>query len=51
MTQELGKFAVYILRKFEQTSVTNPKVFIELLFWKTAKDAVEIEVGYGNYNE
>ncbi|XP_063824228.1 protein timeless homolog isoform X1 [Ostrinia nubilalis] len=47
--KELEKFAIYILRKFTETASKNPKVFIELLFWKTAKDSAEIEFGYDLY--
>ena len=42
---------MFILRKFAETSQTNPKVFVELLFWKTAREAAEIEAGYGNLQE
>ena len=47
----MAKFGIYIVRKFAQVSLDNPKVFAELLFWKTARDAAEIELGYGNYKE
>ena len=49
--QELAKFGTYIVRKFADVSTENRKVFAELLFWKTARDATEIEMGYGNYKE
>lgn len=49
--KELYKFAVYIMRKFAETAEVNPKIFVELLFWKTAREAAEIEVGYGNVQE
>ncbi|RXG71731.1 Protein timeless-like protein [Armadillidium vulgare] len=42
------KFAKFIFKKFVQTAGENKKVFMELLFWKTNKDALEIECGYGN---
>lgn len=45
------KFAIYIMRKFAETAEVNPKIFVELLFWKTAREAAEIEVGYGNVQE
>ncbi|XP_039749472.1 protein timeless homolog [Pararge aegeria] len=44
--KELEKFAVFILRKFTEIASRSGKVFIELLFWKNSKDAVEIEHGY-----
>ncbi|KAL0882454.1 hypothetical protein ABMA27_000930 [Loxostege sticticalis] len=47
--KELEKFAIYILRKFTETASKTPKVFIELLFWKSAKDSAEIEFGYDLY--
>ncbi|KAI9554386.1 putative TIMEOUT/TIM-2 protein [Daphnia sinensis] len=49
--KELYKFAIYIMRKFAETAEVNPKIFVELLFWKTASEAVEIEVGYGNVKD
>ncbi|KZS05201.1 putative TIMEOUT/TIM-2 protein [Daphnia magna] len=49
--KELYKFAIYIMRKFAETAQVNPKIFVELLFWKTASEAVEIEVGYGNVKD
>ncbi|EFX80319.1 putative TIMEOUT/TIM-2 protein, partial [Daphnia pulex] len=50
-TTELYKFAIYIMRKFAETAQVNPKIFVELLFWKTAREAAEIEVGYGNVQD
>ncbi|KAK8723590.1 hypothetical protein OTU49_011453 [Cherax quadricarinatus] len=44
--KEIVKFAKYIFRKFLKVAETNTKVFVELLFWKTNKDALEIECGY-----
>ncbi|XP_045765295.1 protein timeless homolog isoform X2 [Maniola jurtina] len=49
--KELEKFAVFILRKFSEIASRSGKVFIELLFWKNSKDAVEIEHGYELYND
>ncbi|XP_076063170.1 protein timeless homolog isoform X1 [Oratosquilla oratoria] len=45
--KEINKFARFILRKFFEVTETNKKVFVELLFWKTNKEALEIECGYG----
>ncbi len=45
--REIAKFAKYIVRQLCKVAETNPKVFVELLFWKTNKDALEIECGYG----
>ncbi|XP_073971907.1 circadian regulator timeout isoform X3 [Rhodnius prolixus] len=49
--KELAKLAIYIVRKFTEVAATNKKVFIELLFYKTAKEAYEIECGYGSFIE
>lgn len=49
--QELEKFAIYILRRFSLAAADEPKLFIELLFWKTTKDAVEIDLGYDKYSD
>nr|CAD7462788.1 unnamed protein product [Timema tahoe] len=46
---ELSKLAVFIVRKFTEVAATNKKVFMELLFWKSNKDAYDIEQGYGSY--
>nr|CAH7723460.1 unnamed protein product [Callosobruchus chinensis] len=48
---ELVKFATYIMRQFFKVAETNKKVFVEALFWKSKKDAYELESGYGSYNE
>ncbi|KAJ2951910.1 hypothetical protein O0L34_g4163 [Tuta absoluta] len=47
--KELERFAVFILRKFTEIASKERKVFIELLFWKSSKEAVEIELGYDLY--
>ncbi|CAH2105801.1 unnamed protein product [Euphydryas editha] len=49
--KELEKFAIFVLRKFTEIASNSGKVFIELLFWKNSKDAVEIELGYDLYND
>lgn len=49
--KELEKFAIFILRKFTEVAMKNPKVFIELLFWTNAKDAADIEYGYDLYTD
>ena len=45
--REMAKFAKFILSKFMKAAETNKKVFMELLFWKTSRDATEILEGYG----
>lgn len=47
----MEKFAIFVLRKFAEAAARTPKVFIELLFWKSAKDAVEIQHGYDLYTD
>jgi timeless len=39
------------VRKFTEVASTNSKVYMELLFWKTPRDAYDIEQGYGSYQE
>lgn len=45
--REIARFGKYIVRQLYKVAETNPKVFVELLFWKTNREAVEIECGYG----
>ena len=47
--KELEKFAKYILSKFFGTCKKNKKVFMEILFWKTSQEALEILEGYGTH--
>ena len=47
--KELEKFAKYILSKFFDTCKKNKKVFMEILFWKTSQEALEILEGYGTH--
>jgi len=47
--QEITKFGTYVVRKFVEVAQTNKKVFIEMLFWKTWKEAMEVVDGYGSY--
>ncbi|XP_065348706.1 protein timeless homolog [Cloeon dipterum] len=47
--KELADFAKYILQQFAKVSHTNPHIFLELLFWKTSRDAHDIVDGYGSY--
>ncbi|XP_046407332.1 protein timeless homolog [Ischnura elegans] len=49
--KEMAKFAVFILRKFAEVAKKNPKIFMEILFWKTSRDAQEVVEGYGSYQE
>jgi len=47
--QELREFARRVVRKFFETLRSNDKAVMELLFWKSVKDAMEITEGYGTY--
>lgn len=49
--KELVKFATYIIRQFLKVAEKNPKVFMEALFWKSSRDAFDVEEGYGSYQE
>ncbi|EGI62623.1 Protein timeless-like protein [Acromyrmex echinatior] len=44
--KELQKFAVFIIRRFIEVAQKNRKSYMELLFWKTTRDATEIVDGY-----
>jgi len=41
---------VYVVRRFVEVAANNNKAFMELLFWKTNKEAIELVEGYGSYN-
>ncbi|XP_048237661.1 protein timeless homolog isoform X2 [Haliotis rufescens] len=45
--REMIKFGTHIVRRFVETAEQNKKVFMELLFWKGSKEAMEICHGYG----
>ncbi|XP_046584148.1 LOW QUALITY PROTEIN: protein timeless homolog [Haliotis rubra] len=45
--REMVKFATHIVRRFVETAEQNKKVFMEMLFWKGSKEAMEICQGYG----
>ncbi|KAJ8674823.1 hypothetical protein QAD02_010609 [Eretmocerus hayati] len=44
--KELVVFARFIFRGFVETAIKNPKAYMELLFWKSTKQAVEMTDGY-----
>ncbi|RWS26237.1 Timeless-like protein [Leptotrombidium deliense] len=46
---EITKFAKYIIQRFFEVAKKNKTVFSEFLFWKTSKEAYEVEEGYGTY--
>ncbi|XP_071101341.1 protein timeless homolog [Haliotis cracherodii] len=45
--REMIKFGTHIVRRFVETAEQNKKVFMEMLFWKGSKEAMEICQGYG----
>ncbi|XP_052803681.1 protein timeless homolog isoform X2 [Mya arenaria] len=47
--KELAKFGAFVVRNFVEVASNNRKAFMELLFWKTNKEAIEIVEGYGSY--
>ncbi|KAJ8921930.1 hypothetical protein NQ315_008564, partial [Exocentrus adspersus] len=49
--KELVKFAAYIIRQFFKVAEVNKKVYMEALFWKSSRDAYDIEYGYGTYQQ
>ena len=49
ITQELVIFAKYIVKTFVKAANNNPKLFMELIFWKDTSVACEIIDGYGTY--
>ncbi|KAK0179064.1 hypothetical protein PV327_007889 [Microctonus hyperodae] len=44
--KELQKFAVFIIRRFEEVAEKNRKAYMELLFWKNTREANEMVDGY-----
>ncbi|XP_075147569.1 circadian regulator timeout [Haematobia irritans] len=44
--EELRRLGIYVIRKFVETAPNNPKIYAELLFYKTVKEANELESGY-----
>ncbi|KAK5650484.1 hypothetical protein RI129_001513 [Pyrocoelia pectoralis] len=49
--KDIITFATYVLRQYFKLVEQNPKIFMETLFWKTSRDAFDIEQGYGSYQE
>jgi len=47
--QQLREFARRVVRKFFETLRSNDKAVMELFFWKSGKDAIEVTEGYGSY--
>ena len=45
--KELKLFAIHVLKRFFSAVRQNPCLFVEILFWKSQNDCVDIELGYG----
>ncbi|KAJ8036132.1 Protein timeless-like [Holothuria leucospilota] len=45
--KEIVKFAHYIMKEFFVMVPKNPKIFMELFFWKDNKEIFELAEGYG----
>ncbi|KAK6175117.1 hypothetical protein SNE40_013642 [Patella caerulea] len=45
--KEMVKFGTYLVQHFVQATQDNPKIFMELLFWKSSSEAMDITHGYG----
>jgi timeless len=48
---ELRRFAVYIVRQFVTLAPKNPKIYAELLFYKSLRETYMIENGYEDQYE
>ncbi|XP_055851009.1 protein timeless homolog [Episyrphus balteatus] len=44
--EELRRLGIYVIRKFVETAPKNPKIYAELFFYKSIRDANELETGY-----
>lgn len=48
--EELRRLGIYVVRQFVEIAPKNPKIFAELLFYKSLREANDIENGYdGDY--
>ncbi|XP_050412859.1 protein timeless homolog [Patella vulgata] len=45
--KEMVKFGTYLVEHFVKAAQDNPKIFMELLFWKSSSEAMDITHGYG----
>lgn len=44
--EEIRRLGIYILRSFAEIAPKNPKIFAELFFYKSVREANDIENGY-----
>ncbi|CAB4057174.1 TIMELESS [Lepeophtheirus salmonis] len=50
--KEIVRFAKYIFKKqFTSAAVNNSKIYMELCFWKTVREAIEVIEGYGTQTD
>ncbi|ESP02891.1 hypothetical protein LOTGIDRAFT_230389 [Lottia gigantea] len=45
--KEMVKFGTYLISHFVKAAEGNPKIFMEILFWKSSPEAMDIIHGYG----
>ena len=45
--REMNKFAKHILQNFFEVCKTNKHIWMEICFWKTSREAIELVEGYG----
>lgn len=50
-SRELKKLGIYIVRQFVSSAPSNPKIYAELLFLKSLREANDIEQGYDGEHE
>lgn len=50
-SRELRKLGIYIVRQFVAIAPSNPKIYAELLFFKSLREANDIEMGYDGEHE
>jgi timeless len=49
--EELRRLGIYVIRQFVKLVPRNPKIFAELLFFKSHRECYEVENGYNEeYN-
>lgn len=44
--QDIATFARYIIQQFVTSAEKNPKIYMEILFWKSSKTCYELVEGY-----
>ncbi|KAG4077692.1 hypothetical protein HA402_015735 [Bradysia odoriphaga] len=50
-SRELKKLGIYIVRQFVAVAPSNPKIYAEMLFLKSLREANDIEMGYDTVHE